>query len=125
MIKLGLEWNSEEKKAVTRNFTALHSIQCGINDKMFRLIASLPSTKEAWDTLHKFFKKLRSGDVKKEESYGTLKRVQSQVSREEDNGDQGKISRLRALTLNVITQGYCAKGGRDENKIVRLSSTSR
>ena len=47
MIKPNLEWNCEERKAVLRNFIALHAIQSGMDDKTFRLIASSESAKEA------------------------------------------------------------------------------
>ena len=45
------EWNNEEIKAATSNYTALHAIQCGVEDRNFRLITSLESEKEAWDIL--------------------------------------------------------------------------
>ena len=34
MIKPEPEWNCEERKTTLRNFTALHAIQCGMDDKM-------------------------------------------------------------------------------------------
>ena len=46
-IKPESEWNWEERKAASRNFTALHAIQCGMDDRMFGLIASLRSAQEA------------------------------------------------------------------------------
>ena len=49
MIKPESEWNSEERKIALRNFTALWAIQCGVDDKTFKLIAASESTKEAWD----------------------------------------------------------------------------
>ena len=45
------EWNSEERRATSSNFTALYVIQCGMDDRNFRLIASSESAKEEWDTL--------------------------------------------------------------------------
>ena len=51
MIKPEPEWNWEERKAALRNFTAPYAIQCSMNDRMFRLIASSRSIKEACDTL--------------------------------------------------------------------------
>ena len=50
-IKLGPEWNSEKRKAATSNYTALHAIQCSMNDRKTRLIASLKYAKEVWDIL--------------------------------------------------------------------------
>ena len=46
MIKPELEWKCEERKAASRNFTTLHVIQCGMNDKKFILIASSEFAKE-------------------------------------------------------------------------------
>ena len=51
------EWNWEERKATSRNFISRSEIQCGIDNKMFGLIASTRSAKKAWDTLQDMFKK--------------------------------------------------------------------
>ena len=51
VIKFELEWNCEERKAASRNFTTLLVIHFGMDDKTFKLIATSESAKEAWDTL--------------------------------------------------------------------------
>ena len=51
IIKFEPEWTHEEKKATSRNFITLHAIQCGMDDRMFRLTTSSNSAKEAWDIL--------------------------------------------------------------------------
>ena len=40
MIKPESEWKCEERKSASRNSTPLHAIQCGVDDRMFRPIAS-------------------------------------------------------------------------------------
>ena len=77
MIKPESEWNCEERKIASKNFTALHAIQCGMDDKTFRLITSLESAKEAWDILEEIFEGSRCRDLNKEGDGKTLKRVQS------------------------------------------------
>ena len=57
VIKPEPEWNWEERKTASRNFTALHAIQCGMDNRMFEVIASTRSAKEAWDTLQYIFEK--------------------------------------------------------------------
>ena len=51
IIKPALEWNYEKRKAFSRNFiilhTILHAVQCGMDDKKFKLVASSKSAKEA------------------------------------------------------------------------------
>ena len=48
MIKNESEWNYEERKVTSRNFTVLYAIQCGMDDKKFELIVSSEYAKEAW-----------------------------------------------------------------------------
>ena len=71
MIKLELEWNYEERKVASRNFTICHAIQCDMDDRIFRLITSSRSRKEAWDTLQEIFEKSRYVDLKKEGNRGS------------------------------------------------------
>ena len=51
VIKPTSKSNYEEKRATSSNSIALYTIQYGMDDKMFELIASSEITKEAWDTL--------------------------------------------------------------------------
>ena len=46
-IKPTSDWNFEERKTASRNFTTLHAIQCSMDDKMVGLIASSGSAKDA------------------------------------------------------------------------------
>ena len=72
-----------------------------MDGKTFELITTSESTKEAWDILHKVFGGLECKNLKKEESGRTLKRVRSQISSEDDHGDN---NHLRALTLIIKTK---------------------
>ena len=75
MIKPMSNWNCKERKAASRNFTALHAIQKSIDDKMLGLIVTSESAKDAWDTLHTVFEESRCIDPKKEESGKNFKRA--------------------------------------------------
>ena len=72
-----------------------------MDNRKFRLIASLESAKEAWDTLQEIFEGPRSRDLKKEADNRILKRFLSQFS---SNKDQEIISRHRVLTSIVIKE---------------------
>ena len=101
IIKTKPEWNNEEKKAALRNFIAFHAIQCGMDNRKFRLIASLNSTKEAWDTLQEIFEKPRHIDLNKGGDRA-LKKYKSQIACKNDQEDRERVNKHKAC--NFITK---------------------
>ena len=66
VMKFESNWNYEERKASSRNFTTLWAIQCGMDDKMFRLIVASKFVKKSWDIFQEKFEGSGYKDRKKE-----------------------------------------------------------
>ena len=93
----------KEKQCQETSLLSMLSNVVWIIYRTFELITSSKYAKEAWDSLWKIFGQSR-GKTNKKGDDSILKRARSQISSEEDHGDQESINRLRALTSIVIEE---------------------